>query len=80
MNVTRDSVGDKSFPEMVKHVEALQQILVEAAATGRSLHVIERGVLERMLMLGRLAIDATLRLQGDGVDPFDRGWACTPAV
>lgn len=66
MNVTKDSVADKSFREMVERVQSLQRFVVEAVGTGKSLYEIERGVFEQVLIVGRHAIDAALRLQGDG--------------
>lgn len=50
----------------MEQAESLRRFVVEAVGAGNLLHEIERGVLEQVLIMGRHAIDATLRLQGDG--------------
>lgn len=66
MNVTKNLLADKSLRQIVEQAEALRRFVVAAVEAGNSLHEIERGVLEQVLVMGRHAIDATLRLQGDG--------------
>lgn len=66
MNVTADSIADKSFREITERAESLQRFVLEASGAGKSLYEIERGVLDQVLLLGRHALDAALRLQGNG--------------
>lgn len=66
VDVTKDPLADKSLRKIVEQAEAVQRFVVEAVGDGRSLYEIERGVLDRVLRIGRCAIDAASRLQGEG--------------
>lgn len=62
MNLTKDSVADKSFQEMVEPDEALRRFVIEAVEAGQPLYDLERGVLDQVLTIGRHALDARLGL------------------
>jgi hypothetical protein len=44
----------------------LEDFVLQAAHDGASLYAVERGLLDRLLVMGRSAVDLFLRLQGDG--------------
>jgi hypothetical protein len=53
-------------PALDKLAEDLQGFVRQAAHDGLSLYAVERGVVDRLLVMGRSAVDLFLRLQGDG--------------
>ena len=75
MSVTKDLIAGKCCCEIRDMAEALNQLVEEAARTGKPLYEIERGVLDQVLRMGRRALDGVFQLQGDG----DLGPTCSPA-
>lgn len=75
MSVTKDLIAGKCCCEIRDMAEALNQLVEEAARTGKPLYEIERGVLDQVLRMGRRALDGVFQLQGDG----DLGPTCSTA-
>jgi hypothetical protein len=66
MSVTKDSVVGKWSEDLRAGADALCQLVVKAAQTGRALYDVERDVLQSVLRLGHAAMDGLLELQGQG--------------
>lgn len=65
MKIAHSLPADKT-EKLVDMAIELQEFVDQAAADGESLYETERGVLAKVLEMGRLAIDGFLQLQGDG--------------
>jgi hypothetical protein len=66
MSVTKDSTADKYLTEIQTSANLLVQFVQLAATQGTTLYDVEKNVLDQVLRIGYLALNALLALQGIG--------------
>ena len=60
------SISANKTEKLIDLTMELQEFVDQAAADGKSLYETEKGILAKVLKMGRLAIDRLLQCQGDG--------------